>query len=251
MGTGQEVLPVGDPLGVHLAVVACKETQDPTQPLDMATPVFYGTAFVIAPGLLATAAHVVNNARAAGPRLGIMQFKNAEPRSITGFLVKDVETFPGIDLALLLCSAPAAPILPFEFAPLPFFEQIQSIGFPLSLDPERMVFEVRGFQGHIVTRREFFRLPGQPPIYELSFGPQPGLSGAPLLVYRQGRPHIVGMVIEHDTIEAGGVKVHLGVALDAQEFLRVRSRILGASLAEAIFRREMLPARKQTPIRNM
>ena len=70
-------------------------------------------------------------------------------------------------------------MLPIDFGRLKMFDEVTAIGFPFSIDPERLTWICRGFKGHVVTSREMYHISAQPPGYELSFVPPPGLSGAP------------------------------------------------------------------------
>jgi len=237
----------GDPIGVHVAVVAGRGQG---KEFALARAVFFGTAFVIAPDLVATAAHVYRNAASCG-EVALWRHRMT-PGGVEshGFPVSDADVFDDIDLALLSCPRIDAPVLSFEFEALPLFEEVQAVGFPFSLDPERLIFVVRGFAGHVVARREHFRLKGQPPCYELSFIAPRGLSGAPLLARRNDRVLVAGVVIEEDGIEIDGIVTKLGIALDAQEFLRVTSRLVDGTLAERVFHREPLPPKTLRPVRS-
>ena len=66
----------------------------------MASPVIYGTAFPIAPGIFVSAAHVFEDAHADGRAVALVQ---GHPERTRIHVVTDTEVFRGIDLALMAC----------------------------------------------------------------------------------------------------------------------------------------------------
>jgi hypothetical protein len=248
------LLRVADPIRDHLAVLAGKPEQTPGQAFDLVAPVIYGTAFALTPELVVTAAHVRRNAQESG-LLAVGRYTQATGE-IAIHLATDSEPFDGIDLALLQCPGLNAPVMPFDFGPLAYFEPVRAIGFPFSIDPQQLVLVMRGFSGTVVTRRQLFHLPGEPAGYEVSFASLLGLSGAPLLALpkHDGRetplPKVCGMMIENHTVQQGDDRIQIGVALDTKELLRIESRLVGGSIAERIFGTARLPPRAQVPIRN-
>ena len=230
---------VGDFLDIHLAVVAgapYSPGQD-TSKFQPAQHVIFGTAFSLGNGLIATAAHVAKAASNEG-ELTVLSLVSGREETL-GSVAYQVEGFDGIDVALLYCPGlRSLPPLHVDFAPLTYFEEVQAIGFPFALEPAetgQMVLVLRAFAGHIVTRRTMYHVPGQPAGYELSFIPPPGLSGAPLFVFRNGEPRLCGMVIQNHHIEMFGKAADIGVALDIREFVRLESTIVGGSLGEKVF----------------
>lgn len=114
---------------------------------------------------------------------------------------------------------------------------------------------IRGFKGHIVTRRRYFkgntvgfRGTGQPTIYELSFVPPQGMSGAPLISYVKGLgPQVHGVIFGWDTIRVNRLPTCIGIAVDSTELLRHQSRVVGGSIAEKVFSVQSLPQRPDVP----
>lgn len=209
---------------------------------------FHGTAFCLAPNLFITASHVYEAAAGTGSvalgRLG--------PPGVHVQLVRDAETFPDVDLAIMLCPNLRAEVLPFSFEPLGWFADVFSIGYAFGSEiatneGEPHVYHLRAFKGHVVTRRGLTQLRGVPPGYEISFVPPPGLSGAPLFVLQGQNPAVVGVVLTHHTAELAGRRMELGLAVDSEELLTIESRIVGGSIAEKLFRRERVPQRNRQP----
>ncbi len=193
--------------------------------------ILHGTAFCLAPNLFLTAAHVFNDARADGE----VAIARLTPGNFQIQMVNDYEVFDGIDLALLHCPNLTADILPFNFNPLNFFMDVGTVGYPFGL--ERPNYYLRAFKGHVVTRRRLKSLPDEPPGYELSFIPPPGLSGAPLLIQSpDGTTAITGMVLQHYITEYRDRRMELGLALDIQELLALSSRLLNGKISEKIFK---------------
>lgn len=77
--------------------------------------------------------------------------------------------------------------------------------------------------------------------------PPRGLSGAPLVHAREGVAQVSGIVLQHYTNEFGGITTQLGIALDAEELLTLRSRVLDGSVAELVFHRPAIPPRDKRP----
>jgi hypothetical protein len=113
---------------------------------------------------------------------------------------------------------------------------------------EQHVYHLRAFKGHVVTRRGLTKLAGVPPGYEVSFVPPPGLSGAALLVQKGSNAAVVGVVQTHHTAELAGRRMDLGLAVDSEELLTIQSRILGGSIAELVFRRAPVGAKKSNAV---
>ncbi len=232
-----------EPQRSHFAVVSGREQQQGPE-FDAATPIFYGTAFALTASVFVTAAHVYHGAAVDG-RVALMRVSPSRVALVTG-----VELFDEQDLALIVAPALAdASVLPYHFEPLYWWARVRAIGFPFSVDPERLVLEMRAFEGHVVNRRELYQLRGQPPGYELSFPAPPGLSGAPLLAEIGGTAAVCGMILQQATNESAGVVTTLGIALDISELLCLDSQLLGGSIAKVVFGRERLPPRNRTPVR--
>jgi hypothetical protein len=230
-----------NPHGVNLAVLAGRGNLE-ERVFELNYGVFHGTAFSLAPHLFLTAAHVLRDAQADGE----VAVARLTPGQYQGQIVRDFEIFDDIDLALLHCPNLVAEILPFHFASLLFLADVFAMGFAFGFEPP--IYHLRAFKGHVVTRRGLNILPGVPPGYELSFVPPPGLSGAPLLTsLPDGSTGVVGMVLQHQTVEFRERRMDLGLALDIQELLTLESRLVGGSIAERLFRSPRKPPRNRQP----
>jgi hypothetical protein len=235
-----------DVLDIHFAVVAGKQNQTPGAAFDLATPLFYGTAFAVMSDVFITAGHVFKNAAAAG-RVAIARRKpnQYQTQHVTAFQV-----FDEIDIALLHCPGLDPFVVPVRFDPLETLADVQVQGFAFGPDPKYLVDVIRGFKGHIVTRRRSFRFSGQPTIYELSFVPPKGILGAPVISYATGTGAVHAVVVGCEEIEIEGVTSRLGVAIDSTELLRLTApNIVGGAVAQRVFGKEPLPPRQliETP----
>lgn len=215
-----------DVLDLHLPVFAGQRVA--ADRLEPASPYIYGTAFPVwHGGLFATAAHVVKSAVAAGEvvlgRLG------GPGPGIPGYGVERAEIFEEYDLALLKCPGlEKFPPVNLEMQnQLAIFDEVCAVGHPFSVDPEHLIAVHRGFAGHIVASRQLYRLPGQPPGYELSFPTPPGMSGAPL-IHRgdDDVPRCYGYIVEQADTEFAGVRVSLGIAVSTAVFCSIRTKFL-------------------------
>jgi hypothetical protein len=236
-----------DPHAVNLAVVAGAHNRE-TRIFDLRYGVFYGTAFCLAQNLFVTAAHVfraaqVDTQQREGDEVALARFT---PDNFYGQTVQDFEVFDGIDLALLHCPGLEAELLRPNFNALTYLDDVFAMGFPFGFEPP--VFHLRAFKGHIVTRRGLTVLPAEPPGYELSFIPPPGLSGAPLLFKEPGGAITIrGMIMQHHTAEYLDRRMELGIALDIEEILTLESRMVGGSIAERIFRLPQIHRERRNP----
>jgi len=223
-------------LDLHLAVVAGRPAADGSA-FDLASPVFFGTAFPVLPGVFVTAAHVVNAAQATGGSLALFRSGPGEPvRPMPIQMVDDVEVFEGLDLALLKCNGHAhlLPIPPL-FEPLEVLQPVTCVGFAVGVDAEYQTYVHRAFAGHVVTRRELYHMkPDQPPGYELSFVTPPGLSGAPLVIHTSEGAFFAGYIVHWWRTELEGAEYRFGVAVASDVLLSVESRIVGGPLAIAL-----------------
>jgi len=219
---------------VNLAVVAGRGSHE-NKSFDLNYSLFHGTAFCLAPNLFLTAGHVYRDAKGDGD----VALARLTPGKLQVVQVEDFEIFEQIDLALLLCPNLEAEILKFHFGALEYLTDVFALGYAFGL--EHPTYHLRAFKGHIVTRRGLNILTGNPPGYELSFVPPPGLSGAPLIFAGSGEtPAVTGLILQHHTAEYRERKMELGLALDIVEILTLDSRLLGGSIAERLFRRPRL-----------
>ena len=122
-------------LDLHLAVVSGKPGQSEGDAFSLAAPVVYGTAFAIAPGIFVTAAHVLDDARADSKDVA---FARVRPDGVRVYLATDAEVFRGIDLAVIACPGfKDVTSIPIDFDHrLTMFDEVVSVGFPFSIDPE-------------------------------------------------------------------------------------------------------------------
>ena len=218
-----------DPHGANLAVLAGRTDRD-QRTFELSYGIFHGTAFCLAPDVFLTAAHVFKAAEGDGE----VAVARLTPEQHHAQAVADSEIFGHLDLAVLRCPGLAAQILPFHFEPLPWLEDVCAFGFPFGFEPP--VYYLRGFKGHVVTRRGLPPGPEGPAAYELSFVPPPGLSGAPLLAApAPGAFAVVGMILRHHVAEFRDRRMELGLALDISELLPLNSRILGGTIGERVF----------------
>jgi hypothetical protein len=210
-------------------------------PQPLSTAYRYNSSATYPPGseLFLTAAHSAQAAQRDGElALGRLTYPAEHGRYD---LVADYEVFPGPDLALLRCPGFNAPVLPLDFERLGIFQPVRTFGFGLGLDPEYLAYAPRGFAGHVVSGHQMFTWASQPFAYELSFAPPVGMSGAPL-VPATGPVRVSAIVTGTAEIAVEGSLTRLGIAVSADELLRLDSRILGGPIATA-FNRERLPPR--------
>ena len=237
-----------NPYAVNLAVVAGDGDPIAGGMLDLKRAEFHGTAFGMAPGIFVTAGHVYEAAVAAG-KVALFRLTPEDPN---GQFVEDAQLFKHVDLAILYSPNLNAEILPFTFSPpLNYLDNVAALGYAfgltLSRPPDPHVYVMRGFKGHVVTRRGLTELPGVPPGYEVSFVPPPGLSGAPLLVFAKDGPLVAGIILQHHTAELAGRRMDLGLAVDAEELLTLSSHIVGGSVAKEVFGLQPVAPRDGSP----
>lgn len=238
-----------DVLDLHFAIVSGK--WEATGGLSATRPVVYGTAFPILPGVLATALHVISSAEANG-ELAVCRVEGTiGARELRTYRLRSVERYRDVDFALLECPdfQHLAP-MPVSFDPLAIFDEAKAIGYPFALDPERLTLVHRGFSVHVVTRRELYHVPGQPPGYELSFPTPKGLSGAPLVARCDDGLCCYGYVVQQQSVTVEGQETRLGIAIASEVMLSMRSKMVGGVALANLFGREFVPKRRPTPIRN-
>ena len=229
-------------LDLHLAVVAVR--RKPDGGLESPRPVIYGTAFPIAPGLFVTAGHVADDARADG-MIGLAHIGPEGGVRVSS--VPDCEVFSGIDLAVMSCpDLSGLPAMPLDFDhQLTLLDPAYAIGYPWSLDPEWVTVVPRGFRGHVVTRRETYQLPAQPPGYELSFLTPKGMSGAPLVSHVRGHQCCYGYIVQQTTV---GDAV-FGVAIDISALLGVAVNVMDIGPLASLFGRDPVSLPPRTDIK--
>jgi hypothetical protein len=237
-----------DILDLHLPVFSGRRVDE--ERLEPASPYIYGTAFPLwHGGLFATAAHVLDSARADG-EVVLGRLKGEGP--IPGYGVEQAEVYPQYDFALLKCpSLEKFPPVALEMRrPLSLFDDVSAVGYPFSVDPEHLIATHRGFAGHVVAFRQLFQLPGQPLGYELSFQTPPGMSGAPLMHRDEdGVNRCYGFVVQQMDVEFSGVSVRLGLAVSATILRAIQSRFLKDRVVSEWFGIERHPQPPQRPRR--
>lgn len=207
--------------------------------IETAAPVVYGTAFPIAPGLFATAAHVWTAAQSDGIPILSRIPRNLGP--LVPLRINAAEVVPAIDLALIRCDD-LANVTPFPIdfdRTLTIHDQVSAVGFPMATDPEWVSIIHRGFAGTVITRREMYHIGGQPPGYEVSFFAPQGMSGAPLVSTVRGDHRCYGYIVQQSTIGTADMPTPVGIAVDIKVLLGVNSKILGRPLAEIYGREPM------------
>lgn len=215
-----------------------------------AVPVVYGTAFPIAHGgIFVTAAHVIRDAKSDGEP--VLSRLRSGDGAMQAYQIVDMELFEGLDLAVMRCPALEAAIpLSLDFdRELTIFDEVSAVGYPFSVDAEHLTMVHRGFAGHIVTRREFYHLPMQPPGYELSFLTPPGMSGAPLVAKQGGSHYCYGYIIQQSSVSVKDVTVALGLAVSIEVLLWIRSAVVGKPLAFVLGREPVEPRPPEPPVR--
>jgi hypothetical protein len=220
---------VPDSLALMFAVLSANKDRQPDGPFPMARDVIFGTAFAIADDLFLTAGHVVEAAASVGDvSLGRFAISTADGAFD---VAADWEVFEGVDIALIKCPGFSPAIFQMHFGKLPIFSEVRAMGFANGLEPEYHSYAPRGYLGHVVAGLQQFRLRGQPFSYELSFVPPKGLSGAPLIPSGFGPSTAAGIVTSSQSVEVDGSATHVGVAIAAEELLRLSSRIIGGPVA--------------------
>lgn len=232
---------------LHVPVFAY--IRKPDGSIETPSAVIYGTAFPIASGIFATAAHVIEAAAADGtPGLS---YVSAAADKMVHYPIQSHQLYLAIDLALIECpSLKRLPPTPIDFdRKLEFLSNASALGFPLALDAEFVTCIPRAFGGHVVTRRELYHLPARPPGYEVSFASPQGLSGAPLISTHFGRAFCYGDMIQQSTLGVGDHKTSVGIAVDIGELLSVKSSYAPEGLLARLFGREPVPERAPSPRR--
>jgi hypothetical protein len=208
-----------------------------------------GTAFPLGGGVFITAGHVLSKGLAFDAcELGFPEGDGLGTNGTT-----DHEIFPGYDIGLFRAVKPLrAETFRWKTEELlPLSEAVRTTGFPYAWDSVNRVIGVRGFVGHTISCRKWFRLSSTPIVYELSFACPRGLSGAPLWVTRGAEMTVEGMIIGNEVTEMivytekeqlvepdktreliKTEALHLGLALSAQVIVSITSSILGGSIGD-------------------
>lgn len=236
------------------------------------TPVVLGTCFSIGGWLMLTAGHVAAEIEASPNSLVVVGVMDAEERMI-GAKVTDTERLSG-DVGLLRVNpthirGAEQCVATFRWKPelLEQLSPVKTVGYAMGhyvLEGELRVMP-RAFQGYVVARNPRFRpvgMTGEPfCVYELSFPAPVGLSGAPLMAGRDSSTRVAGVVIGNAETELvvyrwreeereGNVArsveqnefLKLGVAVAAEEILKMESRLAGSTIEAHLEKSNLLTA---------
>ena len=122
-------------------------------------------------------------------------------------LIDEFELFEKIDLATfsIFNYHQYGHLLSFKlsFKPLNMLDDVVAVGFPHGLDNINQVLKYRALKGHIVNHGPFYRFDSRPVAYELSFNCPRGISGAPLMKYKESDSafNIHGYIIGNTKVE--------------------------------------------------
>ena len=201
------------------------------------SPMIYGTAFCIGPGIFVTAGHVIDHILEDGGKVGVGRIADSGG-GVAPALKVEVLSF---DVGVILAHAAGPALMAWDTEPRSLLHDVAAVGFPFAVNAEgegeSRGFKVtmRGFKGHVQTRTKLWSKPGNPVGYEVSTLFPKGMSGAPLL--NDGRPvpelQLVGMVLGNSEVTAFEETTRFGIALDVQELARVNSPgIVGGTLGQ-------------------
>ncbi len=159
-----------------------------------------GSGFVVAPGMVATNAHVV-----AGERSTSIVVRGAQYPATTVYFD------PTFDLAVLRTGAPLGPTLRLDTSDVPSGTQGAVLGYPengpLTIGPAAVAAELSAQGRNIYNEGTVVRS-----VYQIDATIQPGNSGGPLL---DGSGQVVGVVFSRSTVYQG-----VGYALASPGVLR-------------------------------
>lgn len=206
----------------------------------------YGSAFALNKRVFMTTAHAIESAsnhRHHG--IACVEGEN-------GLSIKTTEVFEqlkGVDVAIVRTKdeVPHCHLHKWPCADLPLFDDVFSLGYPMSWDPQNQYLYARGLQGHVVSNRPCRWLSRTAEAYELSFEVPAGMAGAPLLARRNNA--VAGVVLGNtpahkevtlpadpaagrDGPTLGLEPMHYGIAIKGTSLLELDSMILGTTLVE-------------------
>jgi hypothetical protein len=230
--------------GVHAPSIDIIRTVFPVVALhpevagEMVRPDFFGTAFAVAQGVFLTAAHVVEGAVAAGS-LGIGGPVGGEGRPLGAARALEWEVWKDRDIALVRCDVSGLTVLDTWLTHrVQVLTDVSAFGYPHAVtrspSGDRLEVVFRAYKGYVITVRGFERLTGAPAVYEVSSAFPVGLSGAPLLMEKDGRLVVLGVVLGTDTVSYAGVQNDVGIAITGDELFSLGSRMLGGPIARQL-----------------
>ena len=213
-----------------------------------------GTAFCLAENFFVTNAHVIQNA-SANPWWGIGFPEQQHWKTVR---VDCHESFSDLDIGILSAAVPKARPLKWCSDEMAMLTDVQVSGFPYALDLLGFKLTVRSFRGTVVSARTWRGLSAKPRVYELSFPCPRGISGSPLWSV-SAPPCVAGVVFgnsitemivdkEVETTKEGSKTtiyekveaLHLGLAIQVQSLLPVKSSLLGMRLGDFLQKRGLL-----------
>jgi hypothetical protein len=214
-----------------------------------------GTAFPIGPRVFMTASHVLETAFTHD--VVAIGFPSEDRLSWRGSTITEKESL-GNDISICKAAVPHADPLTWGTGKsLAIFEEVQAMGYPYGLDAQNRSIAFRGFKGHVVSEVRFAGLAERPKVYEVSFQCPRGISGAPLWLERNAE--VAGVIISNaimemevssekeiiketnkETVLIKLEALHLGVALTAQEIIKLRSMLLEGTVGEWLTSQNLL-----------
>jgi len=204
-----------------------------------------------------TAGHVVEDARNVG-EVVIVERQLSDKSAVYRQLQienREIEIWPEIDLAILKTKNPPlwTSSLNWLMRENTMLEELISIGYPYSYEPDKSSLPFRSFSGHVVTVQNFDKLTSHPKCFELSFNCPRGLSGAPVMTGYKGNWLVRGLVIGNRRIDMpifrDGERIEeknevtiierydslsLGIALTADVILEQYSKLVGCTIGELL-----------------
>jgi hypothetical protein len=214
----------------------------------------YGTAFCLSDSFFTTNEHVLTNAT-EHPFWGIGHSVGNSWEFAAG---DHHEVFKDFDVGILTAQVSMAKAFKWSTAELSMLDDVLTTGFPYALDHTASILRMRSLKGTVVSPRAWNGLPGKPRAYELSFPCPRGISGAPL-VKPGAPPSVIGvifgnaitdMIVSSDVekaIDGKETKVyervesmHLGVALQTQSIVSIKSSLLGMEVGAFLQQKRLL-----------
>lgn len=168
-----------------------------TKPVDLVS--FHGTGFTIAPGLLATCWHCVNEPLKDNEQYAVIIVKEDGTDHKVLYLKNIEQDANGSDLATANHGWTPSLNLKLALNNAAFGQEVWTYGYPLSemrlsLEGERQAYVPPRFLKGYVIRNLLHNHPqyGQVASYELDLPAPPGLSGAPLMLL--GTTDVIGVI---------------------------------------------------------
>ena len=209
----------------------------------------YGTSFCIGPGVFLTAGHVLNNITSDGGLVTLLDLRVDQDTSVKWELAKDAEVVKSHDIGIIKCPMSALGLMGWETQRLPILADVFTYGYPYAVskneDPPAWRIGMRGFKGHIITRRQLWQLCSKAVGYEVACQFPTGLSGAPLLHESSEGVKVAGIILGQDQTQTGedsdptGI-MRFGTAVDIASIASLGTKIVGGTLDQ--YRKSVLAA---------